>query len=358
MHRTEAANCTVANLYQDGPPGTRIIAADRNAVQEEICYAIEQAGLTLAYQSNDTYMQLKEAIEILGQAAAGMPSGTEAWFYQDAAPTGWTLDAVPADAVIAVKGGANAYNVAGGAQAGTWTQPNHTHPVGTIAFPNHSHAVGTIAFPNHSHAAGTLALAHTHNVGSYAFPNHSHAVGTIAFPNHSHDNGTLALSHTHALDEGISITSAALAYGVVKDAGNSILSAVNAGGGSFPSVTWTTGDASSTEVTGATASDAGTACTGATASDAGTGCTGSTANDASATCTGSTASDAGASITGTSDAASTTAVTGSTASDAGTACTGATASDAGTGCTGSTDNGATANTYRPLANVGIICEKD
>ena len=39
-----------------------------------------------------------------------------------------------ADRVIAVKGGSNAFNVVGGNQAGTWTQPNHTH-----SGPSHNH---------------------------------------------------------------------------------------------------------------------------------------------------------------------------------------------------------------------------
>ena len=49
------------------------------------------------------------------------------WFYLNVAPTGWAIDTSAADAILAVKGGTNAYNVAGGNQAGTWTQPNHWH---------------------------------------------------------------------------------------------------------------------------------------------------------------------------------------------------------------------------------------
>ena len=52
-------------------------------------------------------------------------SGMKVWFYLNVAPTGWTIDTSAADTILAVKGGANAYNVAGGNQAGTWTQPGH-----------------------------------------------------------------------------------------------------------------------------------------------------------------------------------------------------------------------------------------
>jgi len=70
-----------------------------------------------------------------------IPAGTKMYFYQNTAPTGWTIDETPADAVLAVKGGSNAYNVDGGNQAGTWTQPNHTHtgPSHTHTGPSHNH---------------------------------------------------------------------------------------------------------------------------------------------------------------------------------------------------------------------------
>jgi len=64
-------------------------------------------------------------------------SGTKAWFYQNTAPSGWTLDSTPADALLAVKGGSQAYNVSGGNQAGTWTQPDHTLTVDEM--PSHTH---------------------------------------------------------------------------------------------------------------------------------------------------------------------------------------------------------------------------
>jgi hypothetical protein len=68
-----------------------------------------------------------------------IPAGTKSWFYQNVAPVGWTIDATPADAVLAVKGGSNAYNVNGGTQAGTWTQPNHSHTAGSLAGASHTH---------------------------------------------------------------------------------------------------------------------------------------------------------------------------------------------------------------------------
>jgi len=84
---------------------------------------------------------------------------TKCWFYLDAAPTGWTIDETPADALLCVKGGSNAYNTAGGAQAGTWTQPNHLHTIAhTHAGPSHSH---TLYFGGRSDGAAVLVYDKT-----------------------------------------------------------------------------------------------------------------------------------------------------------------------------------------------------
>ena len=82
------------------------------------------------------------------------PAGTKMWFYQNTAPSGWVIDANPSDAVLAVKGASGAYNVNGGQQAGTWTQPNHAH-----TGPSHTHTTGdcTLALtqiPPHDHTYG------------------------------------------------------------------------------------------------------------------------------------------------------------------------------------------------------------
>jgi hypothetical protein len=68
------------------------------------------------------------------------PTGTAMWFYQNVAPTGWTLSATTSDVLLAVKGGTGAYNVNGGTQAGTWTAPAHT--LDTTEIPAHTHDVG------------------------------------------------------------------------------------------------------------------------------------------------------------------------------------------------------------------------
>jgi len=60
----------------------------------------------------------------------GIVTGTKMYFYQAAAPTGWTIDATLGDAVLAVHGSSSyAGSGSGGVQAGTWTQPNHNHSI-------------------------------------------------------------------------------------------------------------------------------------------------------------------------------------------------------------------------------------
>lgn len=102
-----------------------------------------EASPTWTARSTITTTDAGEALTI---NMRGDRNTTKCWFYQDSAPTGWTIDSTPADALLCVKGGSNAYNTAGGAQAGTWTQPNHLHTTGdvtltTAQIPDHTHGV-------------------------------------------------------------------------------------------------------------------------------------------------------------------------------------------------------------------------
>lgn len=83
-----------------------------------------------------------------------VPTGTRMWFYNNSAPAGWTILAAAADALLAVKGGSNAYNVVGGIQAGSWTPTGHTHPNSHVhTGPSHQHtsAAHSHTGPDHNH---------------------------------------------------------------------------------------------------------------------------------------------------------------------------------------------------------------
>lgn len=86
-------------------------------------------AVELFYEDSDgTEVQLTS-----GGILSVIPAGTKMWFYADAAPTGWTIDSTPSDALVGIKGGST--YTTGGALAGTWTQ-THTHTF------THTHTVG------------------------------------------------------------------------------------------------------------------------------------------------------------------------------------------------------------------------
>ncbi len=74
MHRVDAPGATAGNLFTNGDPtngipATRLEEEWHNAVQEEICNAIEDAGLTLAKGTNT---QLKDAIMLLAATSGSV----------------------------------------------------------------------------------------------------------------------------------------------------------------------------------------------------------------------------------------------------------------------------------------------
>jgi len=101
------------------------------------------------------YIDPDSTVAAMAASIAALPSDTimvgdggttKAYFYQNTAPSGWTIDNTPADALLAVKGGSQAYNANGGQQKGTWTQNNHLHTTGdrTLSedeMPPHTHTV-------------------------------------------------------------------------------------------------------------------------------------------------------------------------------------------------------------------------
>lgn len=104
-------------------------------------------------------------------------SGMRMWFYADVAPTGWNIVSASADTILAVKGGAQSYNVSGGNIAGTWQQPNHVLTINEI--PSHNHYVINAGFgPCQRGSADVQALRldlgniNTNNVGGGAAHNH------------------------------------------------------------------------------------------------------------------------------------------------------------------------------------------
>ena len=82
MHRTEGTHNS-AGQFTDGPPGTTIESRWLYAVQEEILYVIEQAGLTPNPAAADSSDQLKRAIELMLTANVAYARATTNYGFTD-----------------------------------------------------------------------------------------------------------------------------------------------------------------------------------------------------------------------------------------------------------------------------------
>jgi hypothetical protein len=93
-----------------------------------------------------------------GQVHGGIEAGTKMVFYQDTAPTGWTIDNTLDDKLLFVTKGAAAGGETGGGahSAGTWTQPNHLHTTGDVTLTAAQSGVPAHTHP-HAHALTTIA---------------------------------------------------------------------------------------------------------------------------------------------------------------------------------------------------------
>ena len=72
-----------------------------------------------------------------------LSSGREIWIHENVAPTGWTIVAATGDSLLGVKGGTGTYNTSGGLGVGTWTQPNHSHSVSVTSGASGTDATGS-----------------------------------------------------------------------------------------------------------------------------------------------------------------------------------------------------------------------
>ena len=151
------------------------------------------------------------ALSIPASGAASFMMGdseaTKCWFYQDAAPTGWTIvDDVNESLLACVKQGSGAGTTytTGGSEQGTWTQPNHVHGTSghsltTDEIPAHPHYVantdvGSVGDEYKLGASGTTYINKEGWTGDYGYTlTGSNTTPTIG-PTSSTGGGQ---SHTH-----------------------------------------------------------------------------------------------------------------------------------------------------------------
>ena len=135
---TLGGNLTVAGTTTISAFGATL-TDDANAAT-----ALGTLGLTA------TAVEINSGVDGLTATASQLNSINKIWTYQNTAPSGWSIVASTSDALIACKGGANAYNTTGGQQIGTWTQPNHLHTTG-------SHALSVAELAPHAHTLAVYA---------------------------------------------------------------------------------------------------------------------------------------------------------------------------------------------------------
>lgn len=118
-----------------------------------------------AYEvSNDAAVAALELYNT-NSAVLAAPTGLTMYIYNPAGeiPTGWSAKSGPADCLLAIAGGANAYNVAGENLAGSWTPTGHVHTIAHLHTITHTHDI------QHTHEGGDHTLltaempAHTHS---------------------------------------------------------------------------------------------------------------------------------------------------------------------------------------------------
>jgi hypothetical protein len=130
---------------------------------------------------------------------------TKMYFYQNTAPTGWTIDSAVTDCCLAVKGGSAAYNVSGGNKAGTWAMTEAQMPVHTHSATGSSSATTSVT------ASGTAVSggAHTHTkgcTGSKGFPVGSGGAEYIPTGWGDGENTGSGGAHTHSVSVSASAT--------------------------------------------------------------------------------------------------------------------------------------------------------
>jgi len=113
---------------------------------------------------------IKDANVTLAKMAADaidIPSGEIILFEKDTAVAGYTLQTDKDDMIIYITKGSAAGGQAGAEDktGGTWTQPTHTHGVGSYKGPSHTHAgpSHTHSGPSHTHSGPS----HTHSISSH-----------------------------------------------------------------------------------------------------------------------------------------------------------------------------------------------
>ena len=125
-------------------------------------------------------------------------SSTIVWMYLNAAPPGWKVSSTGADSLLAISGGSAAYNVNGGngGTGDTWTQPNHTHTMGTHVHKWYNYVDATSSDQSFDSSGNAQSIQGTNNTGYYKILVYNGTVGGSTVSKIDEDH------YTDAIDPG------------------------------------------------------------------------------------------------------------------------------------------------------------
>jgi hypothetical protein len=210
-HHTDSSDTfQVFERAQDGTSAVAFSAGDKVQIRfpkiilEE--FRDDIAANLAAIESNDSDISDIEAKSTADEQVLYAPSGLTMWIYNPSGeiPTGWSAKSGPADALLAIAGGSESYDVAGETLAGSWTPTGHVH---TIA---HDHDM-----KDHTHTI----VAHSHTG-----PSHTHTG-----PSHLHQWMSGGTTSYNSGGSGVALTATVGAAGLVVNvtSGNPVRSAQN-----------------------------------------------------------------------------------------------------------------------------------
>jgi hypothetical protein len=127
-----------------------------------------------AIESNDSDISAIQAKSTADEQVLYGPSGLTMYIYNPTGeiPVGWSAKSGPADCLLAIAGGSQAYNVAGENTAGSWTPSGHVH-----SGPAHVHTM-----PTHVHSGPS----HTHTMPTHVHTTPGHTLSAAEMPAHTH----------------------------------------------------------------------------------------------------------------------------------------------------------------------------
>ena len=117
------------------------------------------------------------------------------WIYRNDAMSGWLVVTDIVDKVLAIKGGDDAYGVAGGQTSGTWTQPGHT--LTESEMPSHGHSSSAGPSGDHSHGVVNWALTDPGHLGKITAVDASDVDEMVDFSVSSYRATDYSGPHTH-----------------------------------------------------------------------------------------------------------------------------------------------------------------